>query len=293
MTGVPITEALKQLRQRVLPGGGFGIHQDGEFRPDATAWGIIALNALEPEEGVIKAARQRLAGAQLGDGRVPISPEHKEAIWPTTLAILAWQGALAFKAAQEKAAAYLLAISGLHWKKEAGSVASHDPSLLGWSWRTDTFSWCEPTAMAMMALEIAGYGSHPRLEEAQRLLLDRQIPGGGWNYGNTSVFGSVLHPMPEATGMVLNALSRKVPREAVQKSLVYLENHFASLRTPRSLGWALLGLGAWGARPTTAASAIEVCLDRQARFGGYDTSSLALILVASRATGGLVSLYRA
>jgi hypothetical protein len=147
--------------------------------------------------------------------------------------------------------------------------------------------------MAMVALEIAGYGNHPRLIEAQRLLLDRQIPGGGWNYGNTIVFGQVLNPQPESTGIVLDALSHRVSREAVQKSLAYLENILASLKTPRSLGWALLGLGAWGARPAWAAAAIQVSLDRQERFGGYDTSSLALLLVASRATGGLKSLYQA
>jgi hypothetical protein len=293
MNGLPLTKALTQLRDRALPGGGFGIQPGGDFRPDATAWGIMALHALEPEEGVIEAARRRLAGAQLGDGRVPISLEHPESMWPTSLAMLAWQGAPAFKAAQEKAAAYLLATSGVHWKKEPESPVTHDPDLKGWSWRSDTFSWCEPTAMAMMALEIAGYGGHPRLMEAQRLLLDRQIPGGGWNYGNTTVFGQVLNPMPESTGMVLNALSHKVPREAVQKSLAYLEKSYPSLKTPRSLGWALLGLGSWGARPANAAAAIEACLERQERFGGYDTSSLALILVASRATGGLVSLYQA
>jgi hypothetical protein len=293
MNGAPIAKALQQLRERALSGGGFGIHKGGDFRPDATAWGIIALNALEPETGLIEAARQRLAGAQLGDGRVPISKDHPEAIWPTSLAVLAWQGVPAWKGAQEKAAAYLLATSGMHWKKEPESVASHDTDLKGWSWRSDTFSWCEPTAMAMMALEIAGYGNHPRLEEAKLMLLDRQIPGGGWNYGNTTVFGQVLNPMPESTGMVLNALSHKVSRETVQKSLAYLEKSYPSLKTPRSLGWALLGLGAWGARPAAAPAAIGDCLGRQERFGGYDTSSLALILVATKATGGLVSLYQA
>ena len=87
----------------------------------------------------------------------------------------------------------------MHWKKDEEETTGHDTNLKGWSWRSDTFSWCEPTSMAMMALEVAGYGGHPRLIEAQRLLLDRQIPGGGWNYGNTTVFGQVLNPMPEST----------------------------------------------------------------------------------------------
>lgn len=290
--GLVIAQGLGQLRERVLAHGGFGNRKGGEYRPDATAWAIIALNALGADQELIEAARHHLAGGQLEDGRVSVSPEHPEGYWPTSLAVLAWHGAPAYREARNRAVTFLLNTSGRHWKREPESFAGHDTDLQGWSWRSDTFAWCEPTAMAMMALEAAGYGEHPRLGEARRLLLDRQIPGGGWNYGNTTVFGQVLHPMPESTGMVLNALSQKVPREAVQKSIAYLEAGVSGLKTPWSLGWALLGLGAWGARPTGAMAAIEACLERQERFNGYDTSSLALLLVAAKATGGLVSLYR-
>ena len=100
--------------------------------------------------------------------------------------------------------------------------------------------------MTMMALEAAGRGAEPRLEEGRLLLLDRQIPGGGWNYGNTAVFDQVLKPMPESTGMALNALGRKAPREVVQASLAYLTGCVPALRTPWSLAWAIFGLGAWG-----------------------------------------------
>ncbi len=294
MNGAATGKVLQQLRERALTaGGGFSNLMGGDFRPDDTAWAIIAFFAMGTDGELLEAARHRLAGVQLEDGRVPISPDYPESMWPTPLAILAWQGSPSFQAAQEKAAAYLLATSGMHWKKDPEADTGHDTDLEGWSWRSDTFAWCEPTSMAMVALEVVGYGGHPRLVEAQRLLLNRQIPGGGWNYGNTTVFGQLLNPMPESTGMVLSALSHRVPRETVQQSLAYLENSFASLKTPRSLGWALLGLSAWGVRPAGASAAIEVSLDRQERFGGYDTSSLALMLVASRATGGLVGLYKA
>ena len=146
--------------------------------------------------------------------------------------------------------------------------------------------------MAMMALEIAGNGGNPRLAEAQLLLLDRQIPGGGWNYGNTTVFGQVLRPMPESTGMVLSALGGRVSRETVQPSLAYLEGSVTHLKTPWSLGWALLGLGAWGERPASAQAMIEACLARQERISSYDTSSLALLLAAFQTTGGLTSLWQ-
>ena len=291
MTGPPMAQGLKQLRERALAGGGFGIQAGENFRADATAWAIIALQVLGADPGLRDAARQRLLAAQSQDGRVSISPEHPESCWPTSLAVLAWQGDPACREAQKRAAAFLLATSGISFKKDPESVVGHNPELKGWSWRTDTFSWAEPTAMAMMALEVAGDSGHPRLAEAQLLLLDRQIPGGGWNYGNTTVFGQVLHPMPESTGMVLSALSRRVPREAVQSSIAYLEGCLPGLKTPWSLGWALLGLGAWGARPASAQEMIEACLARQEKISSYDTSSLALLLAAAKASGGLVSLW--
>jgi hypothetical protein len=290
--GRHILQNIRQLQDRALSGGGFAIRQGGDFRPDATAWAVIALTALGMGAELTEAARQRLAAGQLGDGRVSISPDHPQCFWPTSLAVMAWQGAPAYKTAQDWAISFLLETSGLHYKK-AGSIFGHNPDLKGWPWRSDTHSWAEPTAITIMALQVAGYGGHPRLAEARLMLMDRQIPGGGWNYGNTIVFGQILHPMPESTGMVLNALSHKVTRAGIQESLAYLEDSVASLKTPWSLGWALLGLGAWGARPTSAGAVIEACLVRQERFSGYDTSSLALLLLASKATEGLVSICQA
>ena len=292
MTEPPMSQGLKQLRDRALADGGFGIQKGTNFRPDATAWAIMALQAMGAEAELRKAARQCLAAAQLRDGRVSISPDHPEAFWPTSLAVLAWQGAPAFREAQARAIAFLLSTSGLSFKQEAESIIGHNTELKGWSWRSATASWAEPTAMAMMALEIAGNGGNPRLAEAQLLLLDRQIPGGGWNYGNTTVFGQVLRPMPESTGMVLSALGGRVSRETVQPSLAYLEGSVTHLKTPWSLGWALLGLGAWGERPASAQAMIEACLARQERISSYDTSSLALLLAAFQTTGGLTSLWQ-
>ena len=292
MAGPSLSQGLKQLQARALAGGGFGSQPGKDFRPDATAWAIIALRALEADGDLVDKARQRLAAAQLEDGPVSISPGHPEAFWPTPLAVLAWQGAAAFQKPQERAVAFLLATSGMPLKKEPESVIGLNTELKGWSWRSDTFSWVEPTAVAMMALEVSGHRDHPRLAEAQGLLLDRQLPGGGWNYGNTTVFGQVLRPMPESTGMVLNALSGRVSRDEVQKSIAYLEGSATGLKTPWSLGWALLGLGAWGVRPASANDLIEACLARQGRISSYDTSSLALLLAASRASGGLVGLWQ-
>jgi len=293
MSGSLISLGIQQLGERALSGGGFALRPGGGFRPDATAWAVIALTDLGAPTETGGAARRRLAAEQQVDGRVSVSRDHPEAFWPTSLAALAWQGASEFKPAQTRAVDFLLATFGLHREKDPGPIVGHDPDLKGWPWRAGTSPWVEPTALTLMALQAAGYGGHQRVAEAVRLLLDRQLPEGGWNYGNTTVFGQVLHPLPESTGMVLTALGPQVPRHAVQKSLDFLDDRVTGLKTPWSLGWGLLGLSAWGRRPTAATDLIAACLARQERFGGYDTSSLALLLVASQAGGGLVSLFQA
>jgi hypothetical protein len=59
------------------------------------------------------------------------------------------------------------------------------------------------------------------MQEAKRLLLNRQLSVGGWNYGNTMVFGQNLHPMMESTGVALNALAGIASREEITPSLAY------------------------------------------------------------------------
>jgi hypothetical protein len=153
--------------------------------------------------------------------------------------------------------------------------------LKGWPWVGETHSWVEPTATAVMALRVTGHGPHDRVKEAVRMLLDRQLPHGGWNYGNTLVFGTELHPMPESTGAALTGLAGTVDREAVLPSLTYLHGQVARLRTPISLGWSLLGLAAWRMSPPNKATLVERCLANQERYGEYETSALCLLFLGA------------
>ncbi|MEW6660563.1 MAG: hypothetical protein AB1424_18130 [Thermodesulfobacteriota bacterium] len=259
----------------------------GEYRPDATCWAILALLDDPASQRLVKQARARLAESQLPDGRVCLSPDHPEAYWPTALTVFAWHRSPEFQKNLALAVHFLITSSGKHWPRTADASVAHDTGIQGWSWIAGTHSWVEPTGLAMMALRIAGYGEHARVREGARLVLDRQLPHGGWNYGNTLVFGQELRPMPLSTGMALNALKNATPRETVQVSLDYLQKKVASLHTPQSLGWSLLGLGAWQARPVQAQQLLSECLHSQERYGGYDTSSLALMLLAGKLTGGL------
>ena len=119
------------------------------------------------------------------------------------------------------------------------------------------------------------------------MLMDRQLPKGGWNYGNTLVFGRELYPMADATGMALNALSGQVPKASIARSLQYLTNETIRLRTPLSLAWGLLGLGAWGERPGDSRQWVIETLKKQERYGPFDSSLLSLLLIAYAANRGL------
>jgi hypothetical protein len=275
--------ARETLLKRFLAEGGVADRFDGQFRTDATAWAIIVLTALNELPLLIDRGRARLRSEQASDGRVSLSKDNPDSFWPTALAVLAWQDATAYADAQKQAVKFLLETTGVHYRSQSSEVAGHDASLKGWPWVANTHSWIEPTVLSVLALSAAGYGRHDRVQEAIRMIQNRQLPHGGWNYGNTFVFGRELRPMPESTGTALAGLAGHVEVGMVARSLDYLQGEVNGLRTPVSLGWGLLGLAAWGMWPSNGLVLVKRCLANQSRYGQYDTSSLCLVLLGALA----------
>ena len=281
---------MKLLEMRALPEGGFPSRSGEPFRSDATAWAILPLLFSDRNHPLLGSAMSRLAQAQTDDGSVSVRAGHADAYWPTALSVLAWMGSAAHDAHRYRAVQFLLNTTGKHWKKGFDDPVQHDPSIPGWPWIAGTHSWVEPTALAVCALRINGLAQHKRVSEGVRLLVDRQLPSGGWNYGNTGVFGAELHPNPESTGAALQALVGVVPYQDVKESIEFLRIEVVRARTPIALGWGLLGLGAWGATPKGSIDLVFETLERQERYGSYDTSSLALLLLPLAAPGGILNV---
>lgn len=280
------------LRERASVGGGFGMNPGQAYRPDATAWAVLGLTATRPgkdDDRTIEAGRSRLAGSQSEDGRVSVPPDDTGSYWPTPLAILAWRDSEKYAGQRSRAIRFLLETSGKSWAKHKNSPLGHDTSIPGWSWNQNTHSWVEPTSLAVIALRLSGFGDHERVREGFRLLMDRQLVSGGWNYGNTSVYGTPLLPQPDCTGLALSALTGCVPLSDVGKSLDYLTSAVKRLRTPLSLGWGILGLAAWARKPAQTAAWVSECIDGQAVHGPYDTTLISLLLLSVCATEGLGS----
>lgn len=265
------------LFKRTLSDGGVTDRLAGAFRVDSTAFAILSLAAAGEPSQSLEPSRARLIREQGEDGRVSVSREHPTSYWPTSLAILAWCNSSASQVARSRAVAFLLDTTGKHFPRTPEAPWAHDTSLKGWSWIEATHSWVEPTAMGVMALRAAGYANHERISEAILMLLDRQLPHGGWNSGNTIMFGRELHPNPEGTGVTLASLINRVEQKRVARSLDYLEGEVDKLRTPISLGMALLGLAAWGRYPSNGAALVDRCLAAQSRYGEYETSALCIL----------------
>jgi hypothetical protein len=80
------------------------------------------------------------------------------------------------------------------------------------------------------------------------MLLDRVCPRGGWNAGNSVVFGVELDPHPDFTAMALLALRGSVERgeRIIRLSLDYLATRLSTSLSSYSLAWALIALSAYG-----------------------------------------------
>ena len=281
---------LRVISGRSAPGGGFSEKPGAPFRVDATAWAIMALNAAGIHPQLIESARLRIASDQLSDGRICLAKDQPQTYWPTPLAVIAWHEAEDHLRQKNLAIHFLLNATGIHFKKKEDTPFTLDPSIRGWPWTENTFSWVEPTVLSVLALCLSGYCAHERVREAIRLLMDRQLPGGGWNYGNTVVYGQELYPQPESTGMALTALAGQVEKKEIERSLDYLKLHVVSCHTPLSLGWALFGLGAWDERPPEAKRWLVDCLSRQKKYGTYGTTLLSLLLLAYKAKRGFLEI---
>jgi len=277
----PAAFPLKTILDRHLPNGGFCEHPGGAYRTDSTAWAVLCLKAYNLYPEVVSSARQVLCKAQLPDGNIPLTPDYPEAYWPTAIAAMALADTPEFSSYHEKTINFLLNSKGNIFEKEADSPVGHDTTIEGWSWIQGTHSWVEPTAMAIRALCVAGEPYHERTIQGVLLLLDRQLPNGGWNYGNTTVYGKTLKPIPTSSGIALWALAGLPARDKVEMSIKYLSEQLPLLRTPNSIAWAILGLRAWGITTQKSDELISASLQQQGRYSPYGTSQLSVLLAAA------------
>ena len=282
---------LRALEERYVEGVGVVNRPGGSFRPDAACRAILALRAAGGDARVVENARRLLADTQTQDGRVPVSAEQPDAYWPTALAVLAWHGAPQYQESQARALQFLLECAEVKTPDPSEALPGHDVTIKGWAWIAGTHPWVEPTAYVILALRACGRMTHWRAQGGVHLLLDRQLPSGGWNYGNTFTFGTESRPTAETTGIGLQALAGLTPKDSVKNSIAYMQSEVALLHAPISLAWAILALHAWQETVDRPQERILQALARQKKFGPHNTVSLSLLTLAWHCRTGLVDFF--
>ena len=224
MIQTSIESLVQLLLSRALRGerslDSWGYWEGLQYSAEATALASLACWEYmcdHSRKAILEGFRRR----QVADGRwAPVSPVDSPANWPTALI------ASTVLQVDPQYPSLPLALSSLVaatpqeaswlWRMKfrfADRNVRFEPSKYGWGWTTGTSSWTLPTAMSVIALShgrerklIAGRTVDQRLERAYSMLLDRMCLGGGWNAGNSVVYGVALPPNIEATAIALAAL---------------------------------------------------------------------------------------
>jgi hypothetical protein len=231
---------VERLLSFSLPDGGIPYYRGNVSSAEPTILAALALSAsgapAERTEPLLAWTKK----LQNPDGSVGVDPGHRDqGVWLTALAaIVLHHFGLAENAKQ--ALDFLLPLRSVTGQKDPR--LRQDDSLTGWPWVPGTFGWVEPTAWSLIALGLSGLGGHPRTEEGVRFLLDRQIPSGGWNYGNPALDGKELLPFWDTTGLALVALHGHVDPKRIGASLELMEKNQGRIESLCGLSWAVLCL---------------------------------------------------
>ena len=132
------------------------------------------------------------------------------------------------------------------------NVLRQNYALRGWSWTPGTSSWVEPTACALILLRALSTSSAytPEAEKrralAEAMLYDRMCPGGGWNSGNSEVYGVAGEPLVGPTVWALIALQNDRERPKNQEGLGWLLSQREKINGPGSLALAHICFQVYG-----------------------------------------------
>ena len=245
-------ELLSELRRRELPGGGWSFSDSSQMSLEATCLATFSMLAERPL--TTPEVVRPLLRAQLFDGSWPSFIGDGESSWTTSLAICVLNSANDSSAARERAQSWLLKTKGREgswfwrWKfRLVDRAVRFDPDCYGWPWLPGSASWVIPTAFSVIAIK--QFTACNRTEATEKrirlgvdMLLDRVCVGGGWNSGNSIVYGVPLLAHVDATAIALLALQDEKRTPIVQGSLRWLEQKSSNIESVDSLAWCILSL---------------------------------------------------
>jgi hypothetical protein len=288
-------DVVKRILSAQNHDGGWGFLPGKSSNTECTSLCLLALDSLGPEQpaATIKRGLDWLIQRQSAGGSWPLSDSSTDPSWMTALAIIALNQFPDYRLRTTSAAHWLLKQEGRTpgllarligaFAPDRNSVAL-DPKLKGWAWFPRTFSWVEPTSYALIALKQIRTYLNPeiteeRIHQGEMMIYDRMCNGGGWNYGNSKVFGEALWAYPDVTAVALIALQDHQVSQANQESLRALRRMMQETDSGLALCWGTICLSIYGEETSGWKRQIE----RRFQMTGFlgETKTLALSLIAS------------
>ena len=246
-------ERSAETLDRARSGDAFGPTPGAEPEPEPTALAAISLDD--------DAARRWLAGAQLPDGSFGLTAGPVENDAPTGLAALD----------------HLVASPARTLPSDP--VVPHDPNVPGWGWALGTAGWVEPTSRALLAFRRLRPDATGMIDGAVGFLADRECVGGGWNFGNRSVYDVDLPAFGQTTAAGLIGLHAPASSDPlVLRGIDALRRLWPLERGPLTLAMSLAAFRLLG---LPDADELEGALERTLDGPAPDVIALAWIALAS------------
>lgn len=216
------------LIENAVPSGGWAYYSNKAASVEPTCLALLAIKNSKYESSKEFAAAVGFLESCIGPNGIVVAPNGRpEAVWLTSIVLFTFLKLKLNANAISLMASILLEIKGTVTKNNQAleiHAKGINPQVMGWPWSLNTFSWVEPTAWAVLSLRLAGLQNNPRVTEGFDFLLDRLMDKGGANYGNKTVLGKLLDPVPGPTSLCLMALNgtKESLNPRVQASIAYL-----------------------------------------------------------------------
>jgi hypothetical protein len=250
----------------------------------------LALVGLDPQPS--KRAIECLAKQQLQNGAWPAFVPDREPSWTTSLALITFSILADTAYERDRAVKWAVLDKGKEgnwfwrYKFHFDRAVQFRPELYGWPWMEGACSWVIPTGLMMVALKQYIYckpraDASARIDLAARMLLDRTCRGGGWNAGNSVVYGVPLAAHVESTAIALLGLQGEPDHPVIRTGMDWLEKQSLAEQGIASLSWTALCLAAYARDFKSIQKDIAERLSNASELPA-NTATLAIALLALR-----------
>jgi hypothetical protein len=271
-SGIDYSRFRSDLRSVLLSArnddGGWGYARGRRSRIEPTCWAALALGHSEGRAPDVESLRAWKRQAELLVD-VPAAPPNNAFNALTALTFLQHPSAAPLA---HPIVARLIQSKGLRFGQH--EALRQDNSIQAWPWIEGTASWVEPTAWCLLALKKVRGRSHDeevaaRIQDGEHLLVDRVCRDGGWNYGNSEVYGQALWPYVPTTAVALLAMRDQRQHPVVTRSLTQLQKDVASERSIVAVSLTIVCLRQYGIA-TDALERVAVTLWGQDGLSGSE-----------------------